>query len=630
MPWTLETNGVKKPLADWQITGVKRTVQSQAEDTVQFWMPVAKSDSAMMFAYEQPIIVRAPDDTVWFQGVRTATPAVERVGTAEHQFTFAGPWFFLDQLVYQQPWKAFAGSTLVSFFSARVFLGWKLGGPATAQVGIRDILQFAIDRGAPLQIGIISANVYPPVREETNTSCAQALRLLMAFVPDGVSWLDYSTTPPTFHFRPRAELTAAVLPVNNNEAVDRKVVAHEILSREDLQRPSVKLTYEQTNTTDGKQRLRIVEDIYPPTASGLEMGGLVQVINLAGFSVTTVNGDLTAEPITTASLDWWKQVIPSLKDDRIDVTGPVAGSVSRFKLSDGTVATGLPQRMVAGQWYDWMELSSGEPLLVERERVGARFSFQVWSGPASDTKRRKIGEPFEQFISFDLVSTNAPAGDSSYEALESFEDGDPQPVGLAQYLYNALSPLQYQGSVRLEEQECSGAAKLGQVLNLTGGAAAWAGMNGLIQAVAEDIDQGVTEVRFAPGPQFGPMDLVELLRVSRIRRRWTRKATQDDGEFGSGGKLSLGRETADNNAVLGHSQTNYLEVGSTLQKTRLTLDGNKGKLILEREGVPQRLNLDLANVNWTRELAVVELKVCVANDPDWYIQVIASDAYKKA
>jgi hypothetical protein len=56
---------------------------------------------------------------------------------------------------------------------------------------------------------------------------------------------------------------------------------------------------------------------------------------------------------------------------------------------------------------------------------------------------------------------------------------------------------------------------LGNVLNVTGGRAEWAGMNASIQTVEEDIDNGVTRVTFGPPAHLNIPSVIEMLRTGR-------------------------------------------------------------------------------------------------------------------
>jgi hypothetical protein len=92
------------------------------------------------------------------------------------------------------------------------------------------------------------------------------------------------------------------------------------------------------------------------------------------------------------------------------------------------------------------------------------------------------------------------------------------PAGLAQALLDAVGILAYDGFVELTEEECSGLAAPGALLNLSGGRAEWATMAAQVQRVEEWVDLGRTRVTVGPGKHLGHADLAELLRVNSQRR----------------------------------------------------------------------------------------------------------------
>ena len=92
------------------------------------------------------------------------------------------------------------------------------------------------------------------------------------------------------------------------------------------------------------------------------------------------------------------------------------------------------------------------------------------------------------------------------------------PEGLAQALFDAVSILQYDGVIELTEQECSGLAAPGLLLNLTGGRTEWAAMAAQIQRVEETIDLGRTKITVGPAKHLGHAELTTWLRANRSRR----------------------------------------------------------------------------------------------------------------
>ena len=88
--------------------------------------------------------------TRWFLGRVTQTPAS---GSAQNQsYTLSGPWWYLDNLTYRQEWMFQLGAT--QQLVGRLILGQDMDGTyLTTGAVITEALQYAIDAGAPFQIG---------------------------------------------------------------------------------------------------------------------------------------------------------------------------------------------------------------------------------------------------------------------------------------------------------------------------------------------------------------------------------------------------------------------------------------------------------------------------------------------
>lgn len=87
--------------------------------------------------------------------------------------------------------------------------------------------------------------------------------------------------------------------------------------------------------------------------------------------------------------------------------------------------------------------------------------------------------------------------------------------GLAENWRSGLSTLQYQGTLTFVEEECLRTVRPGDVVNLTGGLAAWATMRAQVVEVHEDIDAGETEWTFGPPEHLSVQDLVEMIQSAR-------------------------------------------------------------------------------------------------------------------
>lgn len=567
--WTLEIDGTTKTLAAWGLIAPRLTTVNLGRDTLI--ADAARDFTGTPIATYGQAVKLYRDAVQWFAGETHITPRSARGPSERLGYTFIGPWNFLERNIYKAPWfQASDGSTV---YTSHVLFLIK-----SVAAHITDLLTYAIARGADIQIGTITAPITPPSFEVTDLTIAGAIQRLAHYAPDCVGWFDYTTDPPTFHFQPRSALTGVTLEMPSaNEPFGSRLEVIEPISRDDMQVDNVSITYEINSTVDGEEVFGFSIDNYPVGTTGLEDGCLSAVVNLQGFSATTVNGFVIAEAINTASLDWWKLAVPALNDARI-LGLAFVGSAERLDYETGAAAAGLPRRLIDGQVAEWMVNPDGTDIDWQKEVITCEFSMQLQLDDAAELSDLNVAVTKQKY-QVELTSTNAPAGETSYSTLATFEDGDELPVGMAQYLYNSLNPLQYEALLVQHKADCDGEVRLGNVVNLTGGLAAWASMNALVQQVACDIDLGVTEITCGPPRHLSIDQILELLRVGRIRRRWTNPSTQTDGTI-SARNVELGKATANNNAVPATPELSRLVIASTGAVIDLNTASSAEKLLL--------------------------------------------------
>lgn len=539
MSWQLEYRESQKSLAEWELSAPTRRLISAEQDIVTVRAPARSATDAPIFAYGETVKI-LKDGAQWFVGIVISTDHDASAQDEGQTYTLAGPWNTLDQLVFQQPWYALIGTGFVTQYTSHVFLCLTGGVLLTAADQITRVLQFAISQGADFQIGTIEGNVYPPPREERDITCAEAIRTMLRFLPDSVIWFDYSTATPTIHCRPRSSLAAATVAIPSaDDQSNLKLNAWSITPLPDLVRDVVLISYEIRGENDGEPTFALSRDIYPPSATGLEIGAMIATVDLQGVQISRLRGTLVADAIQADSIAWWKSMAPQLADGHIRNVEFIGTPAER------TGTLNLPNRLIEGQVADWMDVQA------EKERITVDVMYDVYD---AEVGGKWVDRITLQTISVDLTSTDSDVGEVDYATVDSAEAGDPIPVGLAQYLQSKLSVLQYQGSMTFVQSEIGGTIGIGSVVNISGGRPEWTTMNALVQQVQEDIDNGVTRIQFGPPAQLGVPDLVELLRVGRIRKRYSRQETQDDGDIGNASEIQLGKNTANDNGQSGPTQ----------------------------------------------------------------------------
>lgn len=568
--WSLTLAGVTKSFAEWGISDVSLSRASLASDRLTFTAPRQRFDEDDLCAQgAAAILTRTEGDTaaVWFRGTRQ--PMAYDCGAASEtqSYLFEGPWRFLAENIYQQGWNG--------IYTSHVIINGTIG------QNIQAVLDYAIARGALLAYNaadLAALTATPPANEITGQLCASVILASLQFAPDTVAWLDYSTNPPTLRFVQRGSLAAASVRLADYESTTMpavKVLA--LRPREDLQVPSVKINYETIETIDGVQRLIPGVEIAPSGATGLEDGAFTDTVIRQGITQNNIFASLECVTVESSSLEWWKKHVAKFRDTgRVTIlSGPT--DVGHYD-EDGVLLTTVYARELprgGGQIAPWMLDSNGDPLLWQTEFIRATFTIREYD----DDGENVVKEGTFQFH-LEILTTTAPAGVSDYSAVESADSGDPPITGLAQYLYDALSPLQYEGGLTLEEEECTAALNLGLAINLYGSRAAFETMRAVVQQVTFDLDAGLTNVTFGPPRHLSIGDILALLERFRISRRYTNTATQETGEIGGSdaGDLELGQATGSTNTTPGAADPSYVLVHSGNNK--ITLDGTNGKVTI--------------------------------------------------
>lgn len=578
--WTLTLGAITKTLAEWGISDPALSRANLAADRLTFTFPRARFDDDDLCAQgAAAILTRAENSTavVWFRGTRQPVAYDCQAQSEAQTYLFEGPWRFLAENVYQQPWNG--------VYTSHIIVN------ATVGQNIRAVLDYAIARGALFTYvlaDLTALAAYPPANEVTGQLCSSVILASLQFAPDVVSWCDYSTSPPTLRFSPRASLTAASVRLADYEGDDTMPVVNVLAlrPREDLQVPSVKINYETIVTIDGVQSLVPGVEIAPDGATGLEDGAFTDTVIRQGLTQNNLFASLECVTVESDSLEWWKKHVAKFREERVSVTGPIslgyrdsAGAVleaAAVHLDENGVflptvyARELPRG--GGQIAPWMNGEDGEPLLWQTEFIKAAFTIIE-----TDATGAKLKEE-TRFYTVEIVTTTAPDGISDYSAVESQDFGDPPITGLAAYLYAALSPLQYEGSVSLEEEECTGLLDLGRVVNLYGSRAAFQTMRAVAQQVTFDIESGRTSVTFGPPRHLTVGDLLALMERFRISRRYTNQATQETGEIGGSdtGDLELGQATGSTNTSSGANEPSYLVV--QVGANKIIMDAAAGRM----------------------------------------------------
>ncbi|MGF1450257.1 MAG: hypothetical protein ACFB20_12690 [Opitutales bacterium] len=502
--WTLQHNEQTRTLADWGLAEPRRRLRNQSLDTLRLREPGARVEGEPLFAPESTVQVFR-DGVPFFRGIVVDTPRRGRGGEEHADYVLAGPWWHLENLVYQQSWQEAvdinsASSALAAQRKSSVILGQDDSGvrQSTGQA-IRSVLSFATAQGAPFITGVVDGGVSFPPEEARDLSCAEAIQRLLRWTPDVVAWFDYTASPlPVLHLSRRSVMNAVTL---NGAAASSQVRGLRVLPREDLRTPAVVVHYEKTHRSDEAVWTTTETDAFPPQSTGTEFKAIVLTVELDGRRANFLRQPLVVDPISESNRQWWKQHLPALEGIPIE----------NIRVKDWSRTSDLPNELVEGNVAEWMNVE------VEADVVRAKLSWIADDEVVIDRE-----------VTLRLNATDAST--RTYRTLISSVPPEPTPSGVASRLHAALNPLQYEGEVELEAEEAGAQAYLGRVLNVTGLRAEWATMRGQVQQVDEDLERGRTRIVFGPAQHLGAADMVERLRVNRRRRASGRISTRTSGK----------------------------------------------------------------------------------------------------
>jgi hypothetical protein len=304
MPWLLTSGATTKSFADWGLARPIITLKSWATDTLTFRASGRLIDATPLFPIWSTLSVKEPAGICRFVGIVTKIPVAGSSKAEDQNYEVSGPWWYFENLVFQQEWMVGAAQGSGEVFGALVptlqtttIIGQQADGTSIDLGQLATIvLNYVLSTAAasappfvPFQLGTMTPDTIVPFSEVTDLTCAQILKTIFSFVPDATIEFDYTTTPPTLNVSQRGNGTPVALPV----FVTGPVSGVELTPRSDLVVPAVILKYKQTNTIDGTVYSTITPDIYPVGAQDPAFRNLVADVDLQPGNESFLKQNLT-------------------------------------------------------------------------------------------------------------------------------------------------------------------------------------------------------------------------------------------------------------------------------------------------------------------------------------------------
>ena len=460
----------------------------------------------------------------------------------------------------------------------------------TTGAQIREILNFAIALGVPLQVGEIDPALYVPWYPMRCPNCAEAIKVCLRDHPDCFTEIDYTTTPPTFNVRRRTSLTPVTLPYAYTDANGVQHEQTSIRPRPDLVPTRIGIFYRYlVNGT----LVALPTDIYPANAPDGILA-LDYSIDIQGPRIDPSFGQLTSRALPTVPcnpadpndyyLAKFRQFYnntalnPATGDidalAQCDATGNTANPVTIVKDASGNIVdtTVFAWEMIGGGQVLWMTSTASGPVTCTPATIQTWFSYVKKHVNTDGTIHATLND---EKVAAHLVSVNvnlvntASIQQTYYAYLTS---GEAIPANLAQNIYNSLQALQYELHQDFKVEPLVSFIKPGaHAVNLAGGNADWTTMAATVQESNYTIHQRPDGVVWAKASvSCGPVEhleagqLVQLFNIFANRDLakidpWER-ITGTSSAGGNGGAVD---NTAKENSVNGVPVRYQTGVGAT-------------------------------------------------------------------
>jgi hypothetical protein len=616
--WTIQllnldgsNNGTPVTLASLGIESAVCDENNMAADVLTLTAGGLAIDAATLWPYGQLLALINPS------GMRKFFGRVEpwsREGTADaqnHIGRIANPWWYLENKIYQQRYNIPIINSQDNVTGYNVYTTPRVilytlyngapvdGNPATgfyqATTGlqIQDAINWAIEQGAPIQLGEMDPTATPFSSFQKGITCAEVIKHAFRFEPDFKVYWDYSTLPfPTLHCYKQQSFVPLTIDLTT-PGVREKVTIKE---RPDWQRSYVVINYDETQSANGQQYIDVDDDFYPNpltppegmTLAEFNFRGVDLFCDLTGEKVgqQQQQANFASQPFDITSLETWYDWKPDLNpanDPTIDSVFLVAGGTFSFTSTFGyTVAktgtnytapamatldefdgSGNPlalddtciYEIVDGAWADWIaggfnytgpvygELSNLPPA-PNAQRIRAIAFVVVIHKLPSNAIAGTSPKCWVGMVSHDFTATNINTNGISRSFTSTTQTvsqyAEPIPSGLAQAMWEAWKNLAIEGNFQNTEAVIGATQPLSgkNCLNFnTPEQPQWADVNAAIQRMTWDIGKGITNVHFGAPLRLTGNELIDAVRATRYR------ITTIDLAYIFGGAIAAGTGT---------------------------------------------------------------------------------------
>jgi hypothetical protein len=193
-----------------------------------------------------------------------------------------------------------------------------------------------------------------------------------------------------------------------------------------------------------------------------------------------------------------------LDDSGADITSHIGTGSGQFGyiLQDNAIPSWLQQ------------ISTASPI-IKQATIVAQMAYQEVATISGGTVQTKQTQSHEIRVHATLIMLSS-SGWSSPQTITLVGASELVPLGLAGYVLRLESAPIFEGSLDIQEPECTGQIQPGNLLNFIGSNnPEWATMQALVQQIEEDWDAGATHVDYGPAKHLDAADIVAMNRANR-------------------------------------------------------------------------------------------------------------------
>lgn len=515
---TLASLNLSNPQIEFRVMGVSMARMRATREL---------SSADAWWAFDTQITIYR-DSIPFFTGRVQENPDAADGRSSSRTLVLADAWQDIEDTIYRESWAVGDGTHMYP----KAILGMNDEGEAiTTGEQIAEVIDFLITRGVGIAKGDIADGVALWPSEVRNVSCDSIITGEMRFHPDWVAWLDHSTLPPTFHARPKDELTQVTIDTEEDNLESRSWA--EVKRNKPL---GVDITYESANIIDDNTYRASYQD-----TAGVTTGRRVMtaMLDLEGMNIPFQKSRISTRTLPTNAVnmvDWFKAKYPELADipdvnflfkkfqkyivPDFALPDAINPRAARLAVSG---AGDVPRELVAGTIEDWMR--------VKVRRVVMTYDLIIAEAGRTAAQKKLIRNFNGEGKSVSVNATNAFT--KIYKGVSHFTAGEDRPEGIAAAIFAAASEQQFEGYVTMVHDEIPAGRWHGKLLIVKKGLATLMPGSVITSATVNAQTKRVS-VNFGAMPHLSAGDFLELQRIFNRRKvTWMSPQERISNELGS-------------------------------------------------------------------------------------------------